>query len=82
MAKPSYQMLGILSADREMALPPSTEINELNFVVKKSTIMMPCSGVSISYENRREIKCRPRLRIKSSLITRILRRQRRCAGRE
>ena len=82
MAKPSYQMLGILSGDREMALPPSTEINELNFVVKKSTIMMPCSGVSISYENRREIKCRPRLRIKSSLITRILRRQRRCAGRE
>ena len=82
MAKPSYQMLGILSEDREMALPPSTEINELNFVVKKSTIMMPCSGVSISYENGRKIKCRPRLRIKSSLITRILRRQRRCAGRE
>ena len=35
MAKPSYQMLGILSGDREMALPPSTEINELNFVVNK-----------------------------------------------
>ena len=82
MAKPSCQMLGILSGDREMALPPSTEISELNFVVKKSAIMMPCSGVSISYENRREIKCRPRLRIKTSLITRILRRQRRCAGRE
>ena len=37
----SYQMLGILSfSDREMALPPSTEISELTFVVKKSTIML------------------------------------------
>ena len=36
MAKTSYQMLGILSfSDRERALPPSTEIRELTFVVKK-----------------------------------------------
>ena len=46
MAKTSYQMLGILSlSDRERALPPSTEISELTFVVKKST--MKLSGVSI-----------------------------------
>ena len=33
----SYQVLGIFISfsDREMALPPSTEINELTFVVKK-----------------------------------------------
>ena len=37
----SYQMLGILSfSDREMDLPPSTEISELTFVVKKSTMML------------------------------------------
>ena len=46
MAKTSYQKLGILSlSDRERALPPSTEISELTFVVKKST--MKLSGVSI-----------------------------------
>ena len=46
MAKTGYQMLGILSfSDRESALPPSTEISELTFVVKKST--MKLSGVSI-----------------------------------
>ena len=40
-SKASYQMLGILSfSDREMALPPSTEISELTFVVKKSTMML------------------------------------------
>ena len=40
-SKASYQMLGILSfSDREIALPPSTEISELTFVVKKSTIML------------------------------------------
>ena len=58
MAKQSYQILGILSSgDREMALPPSTDIIELTFVVEKSTIMM-LSGVSISLENMRKIKCR------------------------
>ena len=33
----SYQVLGIFISfsDREMALPPSTEISELTFVVKK-----------------------------------------------
>ena len=41
MAKTSYQMLGILSfSNRERALPPSTEITELTFVVKKSTIVL------------------------------------------
>ena len=46
MAKTSYQMLGILSfSDQERALPTSTEISELTFVVKKST--MKLSGVSI-----------------------------------
>ena len=36
VAKTSYRMLGILSfSDRERALPPSTEIGELTFVVKK-----------------------------------------------
>ena len=46
VAKTSYQMLGILSfSDRERALPPSTEISELTFVVKNST--MTLSGVSI-----------------------------------
>ena len=40
-SKASYQMLGILSfSDREMALPPSTEVSELTFVVKKSTVML------------------------------------------
>ena len=47
-----------------MALPPSTKINELIFGVEKSTIMM-LSGVSISLENMRKIKCRPRPRIES-----------------
>ena len=45
VAKTSYQMLGILSfSNREWALPPSTEISELTFVVENSTIMI--SGVS------------------------------------
>ena len=36
VAKTSYQMLGISSfSDRERALPPSTEISVLIFVVKK-----------------------------------------------
>ena len=35
MAKPSYQMLGILSGDREMALPPSTEIKLTKFCGEK-----------------------------------------------
>ena len=36
MAKTNYQMLGILSfSDRERVLPPSAEISELTFVVKK-----------------------------------------------
>ena len=36
VGKRSYQKLGILSfRDRESALPPSTEISELTFVVKK-----------------------------------------------
>ena len=46
LAKTSYQMLGLLSfSNRERALSPSTEIAELTFVVKKST--MTLSGVSI-----------------------------------
>ena len=50
-SKASHQMLEILSfSDREMALPPSTEISELTFVVKKSTMML--SYVSI-FKNRR-----------------------------
>ena len=49
VAKTSYQMLEILSfSDRERALPPSTEISELTFVVKKST--MKLYGVSIFRE--------------------------------
>ena len=48
MAKTTYQMLGILSlTDRERALPPSTEINELTFAVKKSTMML--SGMSVFF---------------------------------
>ena len=62
MAGTSYQMLGILSfSDRERALPSSTEISELTFVVvKKST--MKLSGVSIFRVQARKlkIKCRPR----------------------
>ena len=39
VAKTSCQMLGILSfSDREKALPTSTEIKELTFAVKKSTM--------------------------------------------
>ena len=66
-----------------MALPPSTEINELTFVVKKKYTMM-LSRVLFFREQARKlkIKCRPRSRIKSTLITHILRRQKRCAGRE
>ena len=59
--KTSNQMLGILSfRDRERALPPSTEISELTFVVKKRT--MKLSGVSIfrQYARKLKIKCRPR----------------------
>ena len=49
VAKTSYQMLGISSfSNRERALPPSTEISELTFVVNKST--MKLSGVSIFRE--------------------------------
>jgi len=44
-----YQMLGILSfSDREGASPPSMELSELTFVLKKST--MKLSGVSIFRE--------------------------------
>ena len=36
VAKTSHQLLGILSfSDRERALPPSKEISQLTFVVKK-----------------------------------------------
>ena len=49
VAKTSCQTLGILSfGDREKALPTSTEIKELTFAVKKSTIML--SGMSIFRE--------------------------------
>ena len=49
VAKTSCQMLGILSfSDREKALPTSTEIKELTFAVKNSTIML--SGMSIFRE--------------------------------
>ena len=63
MAKTSYQMLGILSfSDRERALPPSTEISELTFVVKKSTMRL--SGVSIFRQEARKLKIKcPRRRI-------------------
>ena len=41
MAKTNLQMLGILSfSNREKVLPPSTEISELTFVVKKRTMML------------------------------------------
>ena len=41
VAKTSCQMLGILSfSDQERASPPSTEIKELTFAVKKSTMML------------------------------------------
>ena len=62
MAKISYRIVGILSfSEREMALLPSTEISELTFVVKNSTMML--SGVSILRELARKlkIKCRPRI---------------------
>ena len=62
VAGTSYQMLGILSfSDRERALPSSTEISILTFVVvKKST--MKVSGVYIFRVQARKlkIKCRPR----------------------
>ena len=49
VAKISYQIVGILSfSEREMALLPSTEMSELTFVVKNSTMML--SGVSILRE--------------------------------
>ena len=62
VAGTSYQMLGNLSfSDRERALPSSTEISILTFVVvKKST--MKVSGVYIFRVQARKlkIKCRPR----------------------
>ena len=49
VAKIGYQIAGILSfSEREMALPPLTEISELIFVVKNSTMML--SGVCILRE--------------------------------
>ena len=49
VAKISYQIAGVLSfSEREMALPPLTEISELIFVVKNCTMML--SGVSILRE--------------------------------
>ena len=49
VAETSYQMLEILSfSDRERALPPSTEISVLTFMVKKGTKML--SGVPIFRE--------------------------------
>ena len=54
-------MLGILSfSDCERALPPSREIREVTFAVKKITLML--SGVSFFREQagKLEIKCRPR----------------------
>ena len=53
VAKTSYQMLEILSIDRERALPPSTEISELTFVMKK----LQYDGFPGCYvlENKREI---------------------------
>ena len=51
-------MLGIFS-DQERALPPSTEIRELTFVVKKLAMML--SGVSIFrvWARKLKIKCLP-----------------------
>ena len=47
-------MLGILSfSDWERALPPSTEITELTFVMKEVLTMMLSGGVYF-LENRRE----------------------------
>ena len=52
VAKTSYQMLGILSfSDRERALPPSKEISELTFVLKKVQWSFP---VCLFLESRRE----------------------------
>ena len=49
VAKMSYRIVGILSfSEREMASRPSTEISELTFAVKNSTMML--SGVSILRE--------------------------------
>ena len=49
VAKMSHRIVGILSfSEREMALRPSTEISELTFAVKNSTMML--SGVSILRE--------------------------------
>ena len=45
----SHRIVGILSfSEREMVLRPSTEISELTFAVKNSTMML--SGVSILRE--------------------------------
>ena len=67
MAKTSYQKLGILFSDREMALPPSTEISVLTFVVKKS--MMKLAGVSIFRDwTRKLLTVRPLPRIYGCLL--------------
>ena len=51
VAETSYKMLEILSfSDRERALPPSTEISVLTFVVKKSTI---CFSGCLFLENKK-----------------------------
>ena len=54
MAKTRYQMIGILSFSNRERAPPSTEISELAFVVKKGTIML--SGVSIFREYAIKLK--------------------------
>ena len=64
MAKTSYQMLGILSfSDRKRALRPSTEISELTFVVKKSTMMLSRVSIFREWARKLRIKCRSNLKL-------------------
>ena len=53
-------------SDWERALPPSMEINELTFVVKKRTMML--SGVSIFREWVRKLKLNAVLILKSKAV--------------
>ena len=53
-------------SDWERALPPSKEINELTFVVKKRTMML--SGVSIFREWVRKLKLNAVLILKSKAV--------------
>ena len=57
-------MLGILSfSDRKRALRSLTEISELTFVVKKSTIMLSRVSIFREWARKLRIKCRSNLKL-------------------